>query len=103
MSEIKNYTINMGPQHPATHGVLRVVVELDGEWEIRPAGIDGAVPVRISPNGDTAIFTLKRVDPKTEKKYSNLWVVPTSRGRWPCRTQGRRRPCWPKGREGRKG
>ncbi len=28
---VKNYTINMGPQHPATHGVLRLVTELDGE------------------------------------------------------------------------
>ena len=31
MSEIKNYTINMGPQHPAAHGVLRLILEMDGE------------------------------------------------------------------------
>lgn len=24
-------TVNMGPQHPSTHGVLRLVIELDGE------------------------------------------------------------------------
>jgi len=28
---IKNFTINFGPQHPAAHGVLRLVLELDGE------------------------------------------------------------------------
>ncbi len=31
MAEIKNYTLNFGPQHPAAHGVLRLVMELDGE------------------------------------------------------------------------
>jgi len=31
MSEIKNYTMNFGPQHPSAHGVLRLVLELDGE------------------------------------------------------------------------
>jgi NADH-quinone oxidoreductase subunit D len=31
MQDIKNYTINFGPQHPAAHGVLRLVLELDGE------------------------------------------------------------------------
>ncbi|MDQ6966507.1 MAG: NADH-quinone oxidoreductase subunit D [Mariprofundaceae bacterium] len=31
MAEIKNYTLNFGPQHPAAHGVLRLVTELDGE------------------------------------------------------------------------
>jgi NADH-quinone oxidoreductase subunit D len=28
---ISNYTINFGPQHPAAHGVLRLIMELDGE------------------------------------------------------------------------
>lgn len=31
MAEIRNYTMNFGPQHPAAHGVLRLVMELDGE------------------------------------------------------------------------
>ena len=30
-NEIKNLTMNFGPQHPAAHGVLRLVVEMDGE------------------------------------------------------------------------
>ena len=30
-TEIKNYNINFGPQHPAAHGVLRMVLEMDGE------------------------------------------------------------------------
>ena len=31
MADIRNYTLNFGPQHPAAHGVLRLVLELDGE------------------------------------------------------------------------
>jgi len=31
MPEIRNFTMNFGPQHPAAHGVLRLVLELDGE------------------------------------------------------------------------
>lgn len=33
--EIKNFTMNFGPQHPAAHGVLRLVLELDGETVAR--------------------------------------------------------------------
>src|SRR5471030_3038484 len=35
MAEIRNYTMNFGPQHPAAHGVLRLVLELDGEVIMR--------------------------------------------------------------------
>lgn len=31
MSDKRTYTLNFGPQHPATHGVLRLVLDLDGE------------------------------------------------------------------------
>jgi NADH-quinone oxidoreductase subunit D len=35
VAEIKNYSINFGPQHPAAHGVLRLILELDGEVVVR--------------------------------------------------------------------
>jgi len=35
VAEIRNYTLNFGPQHPAAHGVLRLVLELDGEVVVR--------------------------------------------------------------------
>jgi NADH-quinone oxidoreductase subunit D len=35
MAEIRNYTMNFGPQHPAAHGVLRLVLEMDGEIVVR--------------------------------------------------------------------
>ena len=35
MQEIRNYTMNFGPQHPAAHGVLRLIMEMDGETIVR--------------------------------------------------------------------
>ena len=31
MAELRSFTMNFGPQHPAAHGVLRLVLEMDGE------------------------------------------------------------------------
>lgn len=33
--KVKNLTLNFGPQHPAAHGVLRLVLELEGETVVR--------------------------------------------------------------------
>lgn len=35
MGKVKSFTINFGPQHPAAHGVLRLILELDGEVVVR--------------------------------------------------------------------
>ena len=35
IKKIKNFTLNFGPQHPAAHGVLRLVLELSGETVIK--------------------------------------------------------------------
>ncbi len=35
MAEAKTMTLNMGPHHPATHGVLRLELELDGETIVK--------------------------------------------------------------------
>lgn len=35
MPDLRNYTLNFGPQHPAAHGVLRLVLEMDGEVIVR--------------------------------------------------------------------
>jgi len=35
MGKLKSFTINFGPQHPAAHGVLRLILELDGEVVVR--------------------------------------------------------------------
>jgi NADH-quinone oxidoreductase subunit D len=35
MADIQTYTMNFGPQHPAAHGVLRLVLEMDGESVVR--------------------------------------------------------------------
>src|SRR5512142_2092711 len=58
---------------------------------------------RISPDGNQVVFAVQRVDRKTEKKYSNLWIVPTRGGRARQFTQGDHddsRPRWsPDGQE----
>ncbi len=60
-SEIRNFNINFGPQHPAAHGVLRLVLELDGE-----------VVTRIDPH----IGLLHRGTEKLIEQKTYLQAVP---------------------------
>ncbi|MGO9581129.1 MAG: NADH-quinone oxidoreductase subunit D [Desulfobaccales bacterium] len=39
--EEKTYTLNLGPQHPSTHGVLRVLLEMDGEFILKAEPVIG--------------------------------------------------------------
>ena len=35
VKRVKNFTLNFGPQHPAAHGVLRLLLELEGETVVK--------------------------------------------------------------------
>ena len=61
MPEIRNYTMNFGPQHPAAHGVLRLVLELDGE---------------VIPRADPHIGLLHRATEKLAEHKTFLQSVP---------------------------
>lgn len=53
--------------------------------------------VRLSPDGRHAVYTLQRVDQKTEKKYSSLWIVSTEAGaprQFTYGDQNDHSPCW---------
>jgi len=43
-ASLRNFTINFGPQHPAAHGVLRLVLELDSSVSIRISACFIAAP-----------------------------------------------------------
>ena len=61
MAEIKNYTLNFGPQHPAAHGVLRLVLELD---------------VEVVQRADPHIGLLHRATEKLAETRTYLQTVP---------------------------
>ncbi len=50
-------TLNMGPQHPATHGVLRVVLELDGETVVRAKPIIGYLHTGMEKQAEYKTYT----------------------------------------------
>jgi len=46
----KTMVLNMGPQHPSTHGVLRILLELDGENVVKAIPISGiCIPASRNP------------------------------------------------------
>ena len=65
--KIKNLNLNFGPQHPAAHGVLRLILELDGEV------VEKADPhIGLLHRG-----TEKLIESKTSVSYTHL-TLPTT-------------------------
>ena len=58
---LRNFTINFGPQHPAAHGVLRLVLELDGEVVARVDPHIGLLHRGTETPSATRTFTRTRV------------------------------------------
>ncbi len=56
MAETRNMIVNMGPQHPATHGVLRLVLELDGETVVRAVPHLGHLHRGLEKLGETKTY-----------------------------------------------
>ncbi len=56
MAEGKTLTLNMGPQHPATHGVLRVQLELDGEQVVAAKPIVGYLHTGIEKTMESMLY-----------------------------------------------
>jgi len=52
----KEMTLNMGPQHPSTHGVLRVVLELDGERVVKAEPVVGYLHTGIEKTMENKLY-----------------------------------------------
>lgn len=61
----KTMTLNMGPQHPATHGVLRVVLELDGEIVVKAYPVIGYLHTGIEKTAEAKHY--HKVVPLTDR------------------------------------
>src|SRR3546814_13135747 len=73
---VTNYTINFGPQHPAAHGVLRLVLELDGEI------IERVDPhVGLLHRGTEKLIEYKPY--RSDERRVGKECVSTVRSRWP--------------------
>lgn len=65
LAESKTVVLNMGPQHPATHGVLRVVVELDGEVIVKLASDIGYLHTGVEKTCEAKFY--QQIVPLTDR------------------------------------
>lgn len=56
VSDDETMILNMGPQHPSTHGVLRVMIELDGETVMRSKPVIGYLHTGMEKTGETLSY-----------------------------------------------
>lgn len=56
MAEARTLTLNMGPQHPSTHGVLRVLLELDGETVVKAKPVVGYLHTGVEKTMESKLY-----------------------------------------------
>lgn len=76
----ETFTINLGPQHPATHGVLRVKMEMDGEYIVNAEPVPGYIHrmhEKMGENRDVTQYipNTSRVDYLSAMNYTHAWVA----------------------------
>ena len=85
--------INMGPQHPSTHGVLRLMLELDGETVLRTKPIIGYLHTGMEKTGEDLTYLQGRTN-VTRMDYASP-LLQRARVRAGDREAARRSRCRP--------
>ncbi len=75
----ETFTINLGPQHPATHGVLRVKMEMDGEYVVRAEPVCGYIHRMHEKMGENRTYAqflpnTSRIDYLSAMTYTHAFV-----------------------------
>ena len=90
MAEIRNFTLNFGPQHPAAHGVLRLVLEMDGETIMKAdphVGLlhRGTEKLAESKPFNQSIGYMDRLDYVSMMCNEHAYVMAIENACWACR------------------
>lgn len=75
----ETFVLNLGPQHPAAHGVLRVLLTMDGEWIQRAEPIIGYIHRMHEKMGENRTWAkflpnTSRIDYLSAMHYTHAWV-----------------------------
>jgi len=75
----ETFVLNLGPQHPATHGVLRVKMTMDGEYVVRAEPVCGYIHRMQEKMGENRTYAqylpnTSRIDYLSAMTYTHAWV-----------------------------
>lgn len=81
----ETFTLNLGPQHPAAHGVLRVLMTMDGEWIERAEPVLGYIHRMHEKMGENRTWAkflpnTSRIDYLSAMNYTHAYVGAVERG-----------------------
>lgn len=81
----ETFVLNLGPQHPAAHGVLRVLMRMDGEWVENAEPIIGYIHRMHEKMGENRTWAkflpnTSRIDYLSAMHYTHAWVGVVERG-----------------------